>query len=136
MTWELPQVEQLLSQHEGWVVANEGDCICITNEDGLDAYLAISGEQILVESILFAKSQVKDAASLNETILKTHQIFPLTAVAITAVGEEEYYMAFGALSSQSKSESISKEVELLFLNISGFLDSYESFLKSKVGELQ
>lgn len=134
MTWELPQVEELLSQREGWVVANEGDCICITNEDGLDAYLAISGEQILVESILFAKSQVVDTAALNETVLKTHQIFPLTTVAITVVGDEEYYMAFGALSSQSNDDSITKEVELLFMNISGFLDAYESFLNSKVGE--
>lgn len=129
MTWELPQVEELLSQREGWVVANEGDCICITNEDGLDAYLAISGEQILVESILFAKSQVSDTAALNETILKTHQIFPLTTVAVTVVGEQEYYMAFGALSSLSKGDSITKELELLFLNIPGFLDAYESFLK-------
>lgn len=136
MTWELPQVEELLSQREGWVVANEGDCICITNEDGLDAYLAISGEQILVESILFAKSQVANTAALNETILKTHQIFPLTTVAITVVAEQEYYMAFGALSSQSKGDSITKEVELLFLNISGFLDAYESFLNAKVGESQ
>lgn len=136
MTWELPQVEELLAQQEGWVVANEGDCICITNEDGLDAYLAISGEQILVESILFAKHQVADTAALNEAILKTHQIFPLTAVAITEVGDEEYYMAFGALSSQSKGESITKEVELLFLNMSGFLDAYENFLNPKVGESQ
>ena len=134
--WELPQVEELLVKREGWVVADEGDCICITNEDGLDAYLAVSGEQILVESILFAKSQVVDVAGLNETILKTHQIFPLTTVAITAVEDEEYYMAFGALSSQSKAESIVIEVEQLFSNISGFLDAYESFLKPKVGASQ
>lgn len=134
MTWELPQVEELLAQRDGWVVANEGDCICITNEDGLDAYLAISGEQIIVESILFAKRQVLDPAALNETILKTHQIFPLTTVAITVVEDEEYYMAFGALSSQSRGESIIKEVELLFINISGFLDAYESFLNSTEGE--
>lgn len=133
MSWELPEVEALLNKREGWVVANEGDCICITNEDGLDAYLAISGEQILVESILFRKSQVVDAAALNDTILKTHQIFPLTTVAITTVDDEEYYMAFGALSSGTDAESILVEVELLFTNISGFLDAYESFLKPKLG---
>lgn len=133
MSWELPEVEALLNQRDGWVVANEGDCICITNEDGLDAYLAISGEQILVESILFRKSQVVDPAALNDTILKTHQIFPLTTVAITTVEDEEYYMAFGALSSGTDANSILVEVELLFTNISGFLDAYESFLKPKVG---
>ena len=90
----------------------------------------------LVESILFARNQVNDVAGLNETILKTHQIFPLTTVAITAVEDEEYYMAFGALSSQSKAESIVIEVEQLFSNISGFLDAYESFLKPKVGASQ
>lgn len=136
MTWELPQVETLLAQREGWVVANEGDCICITNEDGLDAYLAISGEQILVESILFSRRQIADAAGLNDTILKTHQIFPLTTVAITTVEDEEYYMAFGALSSHTDADSILVEVELLFSNIPGFLDAYESFLNPKLGVAQ
>lgn len=136
MTWELPQIEELLARREGWIVANEGDCICITNEDGLDAYLAVSGEQILVESILFAKSQVVDAAGLNETILKTHQIFPLTTIAITVVDDEEYYMAFGALSSKCDTDSILIEVEQLFSNISGFLDAYGNFLNPKVGVSQ
>lgn len=136
MTWELPKVEELLARRDGWVVANEGDCICITNEDGLDAYLAISGAQILVESILFSKRQVANVSSLNETILKTHQIFPLTTVAITTVEDEEYYMAFGALSAQCDAESILTEVEQLFVNIPGFLDAYENFLNAKAGVSQ
>lgn len=133
MTWELPQVEELLQQRDGWAVTNEGDCICITNEDGLDAYLAISGEQILVESILFSSRQVADVQGLNDTILKTHQIFPLTTVAITTVEDEQYYMAFGALSSHTDADSILVEIELLFSNLPGFLDAYESFLNTKVG---
>lgn len=129
MTWDLSGVEELLSKRDGWVVANDGECVCVTNEDGLDAYIAISGEQILVESILFAKSQVSDPAALNDEILKTHHIFPLTALAITKVEGEEYYMAFGALSSGSQAESLMVEVELLFSNLPGFLDAYENFLK-------
>ena len=48
MTWDLAQIESLLSKHEGWVVHHENDCLCVTNEDGLDAYVAVSGAQILV----------------------------------------------------------------------------------------
>lgn len=128
MTWNLSQLTDLLSTREGWAIHAENGCLCVTNEDGLDAYVAVSGEQILVESILFAKNQVKDAAGLNDEILKTHQVFPLTSIGITAVEHEEYYIAFGALSSQSKEESIYIEVETLFDNVAGFLDAYEDYL--------
>ncbi|MBQ0756084.1 MAG: DUF2170 family protein [Amphritea sp.] len=128
MSWNLSQLEELLSQQDGWVVHSENTCLCVTNEDGLDAYVAVSGAQIVIESILFAKNQVSDAAGLNEEILKTHQIFPLTTIGITLVDSEEYYIAFGALSSQSKDESIIIETEALFDNVTGFLDAYEDYL--------
>ena len=128
MSWDLAQLEELLSNHEGWAVHGENGCLCVTNEDGLDAYVAVSGAQILVESILFAKKEVSDTARLNEEILKTHQVFPLTTIGITTVEDEEYYISFGALSSQSKAESITIEVETLFDNVTGFLDAYEHFL--------
>lgn len=128
MTWDLSGIEELLSNREGWAVTHESDCVCVTNEDGLDAFIAISGEQILVETILFAKNQVSDVAALNDEILKTHHIFPLTAVAITKIDNEEYYMAFGALSSESAPETLLIEVELLFSNLPGFLEAYENFI--------
>lgn len=129
MTWDLSQLEGLLSKKTNWVVHSENGCLCVANEDGLDAYVATSGAQIIVESILFAKKQVKDVAGLNEEILKTHQVFPLTTIGVTTIDDEEYYIAFGALSSQSKEESIVVEVETLFDNVAGFLDAYEDFLK-------
>jgi hypothetical protein len=82
----------------------------------------------LVESILFAKNQVSDVAALSDEILKTHHIFPLTAIAITKIDNEEYYMAFGALSSESVAETLMIEVEMLFSNIPGFLEAYEHFI--------
>ena len=78
MTWDLNQLETLLADHKDLVITREENCLLIANTDGIDAWLAISGEQILVESLLFAKSEVKDHAALNEEILKTHMIFPLT----------------------------------------------------------
>lgn len=129
MGWNLTQVEEMLNKQDQWVLHREDEVLCITNTDGIDAYLAVSGEQIVVESILFAKSQVNDTAQLNDEILKTHQVFPLTTIGITAIDGVEYYIAFGALSSQSKEESIKIEIEALFDNIEGFLDAYENYLQ-------
>jgi uncharacterized protein len=129
MSWNLNTLEQLLSKNKDMAITMEDGCICITNDDGIDAYLAVSGEQIIVESLLFAKKQIKDVALLNDEILKTHQLFPLTTMGITQVSGEDYYMAFGALSSQSKEESILLEIQMLFQNIEGFLDAYQDHLK-------
>ncbi len=129
MSWDLSTIEGLLAKQSNWVVHSENDCLFITNEDGLDAYIAVSGAQIVVESILFASSSVADTSALNEQILKTHQVFPLTTIGITHVEGDDYYMAFGALSSQSKEESIIIEVETLFDNVAAFLDAYEDYLK-------
>ena len=102
MTWDLNQLEALLSDNQDLVVTKEQDCLLVANSDGIDAWLAISGEQIIIETLLFAKSEVKNCAVLNEEILKTHMLFPLTTVGISQVGGDEYYTAFGSLSSQSK----------------------------------
>lgn len=133
MAWDITQIQALLKDNEDYVVTLEQDCLLIANTDGLDAWLAISGEQIIVESVLFAASQVKDRSALDREILSTHMLFPLTTVGISVIDNEEYYIAFGALSSQSKQESIEIEVATLFQNVAGFLDAYESHL-STLGE--
>ncbi|MBU3021784.1 YjfI family protein [Aestuariibacter sp. A3R04] len=129
MTWDLEKLESLLQEHDDVVITREEDCLLIANQDGIDAWLAISGEQILVESLLFPASQVKDKAALDHEILSTHMVFPLTTVGISTIGGDEYYTAFGALSAQSKAESIVIEVETLFQNVASFLDAYETHLK-------
>lgn len=129
MTWDLSQLETLLNQSNDLVVTQEADCLLVANHDGLDAWLAISGEQIIVESLLFSTNEVKDNAALNEEILKTHMLFPLTTIGISSVAGEEYYTAFGALSSQSKEESVLIEIETLFQNVEAFLDAYQVHLK-------
>ncbi|TDF35199.1 DUF2170 family protein [Alteromonadaceae bacterium M269] len=128
MTWDLNQLETLLNQHDDLVVTRQDNVLLIANSEGIDAWLAISGEQILVESILFNTSEVKDTTALNEEILRTHMLFPLTTIGISSIGDEDYYVAFGALSSQSKESSIVIEVETLFQNVEAFIDAYQEHL--------
>ena len=130
MSWDLQQLSKLLGEQEQYVVTEEQNCLLIANEDGIDAWLAISGEQILVESLLFSVEDVADAASLNDEILRTHMLFPLTTVGISTVGGEDYYTAFGALSAQSKVESVLIEIDTLFNNVAAFIDAYQSQLTS------
>ncbi|GAC27849.1 DUF2170 family protein [Brumicola pallidula] len=130
MTWKLSQLAEIISAQEGYVVTHEADCLLIANEDGIDAWLAISGEQILVESLLFSLDEVRDSSALNEEILRTHMIFPLTTIGISSVAGNQYYTAFGSLSGQSKEESVLIEISTLFQNVEAFLDAYQDFLKS------
>lgn len=129
MTWDLNQLETLFSENDNLVVTLEENCLLIGNGDGLDAWLAISGEQIIIESLLFSTSEVKDSVALNEEILKTHMLFPLTTIGISNVAGQDYYTAFGALSSQSKAESIMIELTALFHNVEAFLDAYQEHLQ-------
>ena len=129
MTWDLNQLETLLNQHEDLVVTHQDNVLLIANSEGLDAWLAISGEQILVESILFNTNEVKDTAAFNEEVLRTHMLFPLSTIGISSIVDEDYYVAFGALSSQSKESSIMIEVETLFQNVEAFLDAYQEHLR-------
>lgn len=126
--WTVDQLVEILSKNDQWKIEQTDQTIIIHNQDGVSAYLAIAGEQILVEAPLFPMAMVADIAKLNDMILRTHEMFPLTNISIHTVDGDDYYIAFGSLSSQSKQESIVIEVATLFVNVEGFLDMYQSLL--------
>lgn len=129
MAWSLDELNTLLEKQQDLSVSKEGDAIFISNEDGIDAFITVSGEQLLVESLLCPVAQIRDTAAFDALILRTHKnVFPLTTLGITTIGDKEYYAAFGALSSESKSETVMIEIDTLFLNIEGMLEFFEEFL--------
>lgn len=123
-----PDLISALKEHEGWEIKENENALVITNEDNIDAFLAISGEQILVEVLLFNKSQISNPEALNDYVLKTHKMFPLTTIGINEIDGDEYYVAFGSLSSQSKLESVIIEVATLFRNVEAFIELYQEYL--------
>ena len=127
MTWDLDQLQGLLSEQTDLVITRESDCLLIANEDG-QTHGSQSAESKFV-NLLFAQSEVNDTTALNAAILRTHMVFPLTTVGISNLNGEDYYTAFGALSAQSKESSILIEVETLFQNVEAFLDAYQEYLK-------
>ncbi|MBW3698435.1 DUF2170 family protein [Vibrio sp. T187] len=128
MNWQISDLQEILGEHHGWSIEAAEQSLVITNEDGINAFLAVAGEQILVEVLLFNQSEVKDVNALNETILRTHKMFPLSTIGINDVNGDSYYTAFGSLSSQSKKESVVIEVATLFRNVEAFIDLYQEYL--------
>jgi len=107
---------------------DEGQCISVSNDEGIDAFVFAGEQQLIVESALFPASSVADSAKLNDLILRTHQLMPLTTICIQQINGEDYYVAFGSLSINSKDVVVIEEIETLFNNISEFLDIYNEYL--------
>ncbi|WP_299265056.1 DUF2170 family protein [uncultured Psychrosphaera sp.] len=128
MTWSNTSLKTLAESQPDWVVEAEGDCLSISNDEGIDAFVYVGSQQIIVETALFPASDVTDKAALNDLILHSHHLLPLTAICINKIGDQDYYVAFGALSVASKDSVVVEEIETLFVNTSEFLDLYNQFL--------
>lgn len=128
MTTRREQLLSLMNEQISFTAEVQGDCISISNDEGVDAFLVVGDNQIVVETILFPLSAVKDPAALNAQILRTHWMVPLSTLAISSIAGDEYYVAFGALSVDSKDEVIVEEVETLFANVPEFLELYSEHL--------
>lgn len=97
---------------------------------GLPIFIAIAGDQILVDSVLVYASQVKDPKSFNETVLRSRDLFPLSSIGIeTLPNGETFYNMFGALSAASSLTVIVHEVVTLAENVIHAADAYEDFFK-------
>ncbi|MCJ8313347.1 MAG: DUF2170 family protein [Saccharospirillaceae bacterium] len=131
MNWSHSTLKTLLEKNQNWLIESEGDCLSVSNDEGFDAFIYAGSEQLLVETALFPASAVKDSAKLNDLILRTHQLMPLTTICIHQIGDEDFYVAFGSLSINSKESVVLEEIEALFANVGDFLDMYNEFLKEE-----
>ena len=128
MAWSNDALKTLAESQPAWVVEPEGDCLSISNDEGIDVFVYVGDRQILVETALFPSATVSDTAALNELILRTHHLLPLAAICINKIAGEEYYVAFGALSVDSKDSVVVEEIETLFANVGEFLELYNEHL--------
>lgn len=128
MTWTTNELYELAAAQDDWVVEREGEVLSISNDEGLDAYIYAGEKQVVIETALFPADAVRDTAELNQLILETHQLVPLSTIGISVIGGDKYYVAFGSLSSASKPEVVIEEIETLFANTPEFLDLFSQYL--------
>ncbi|MAZ89243.1 MAG: hypothetical protein CL693_16560 [Cellvibrionaceae bacterium] len=99
----------------------------------LPLFLTVSGEQIIVESVLWSVAEVKDVAGFNEAVLRTHKYFPLSTISLDSMGADgDYYLMFGALSSTSILHNVVFEIEVLASNVIQATEAYSEFLSIPV----
>ncbi len=95
----------------------------------LPLFLAVVGEQIVVEALLWPVAQVRDAAAFNETVLRTHKLFPLSTIGIETLADgEPVYTMFGALSARSSLSNVLYEIETLADNVIKATEAYAAQL--------
>lgn len=102
----------------------------IMHEHGdLPLFMAVAGQQIVVEALLWPVSQVRDPARFNEDVLRTHRLFPLSTLGIDVLADgEAVYIMFGALSASSSLADVLYEVETLAGNVIRATEAYEGHL--------
>ena len=103
--------------------------LLMTHHGDLPVSIAIAGDQVLVDAVLWYASQVKDAATFNDTVLRSRDIFPLSSIGIeTMPNGETVYSMFGALSAASSLTVIVHEVMTLADNVIRAAEAYEELL--------
>lgn len=104
--------------------------VTVKNHGDLPVFVAVNGEQILVEASLFPVSAIANVAEFNDVALRSRSMFPLSSLAIEKDGYgEDQYVMYGALSASSPLENIVTEIETLAENILNAAEAFESFYK-------
>jgi len=97
----------------------------------LPLFIAVFGEQIVAEALLWPAADVADAAAFNNEVLRTHKLFPLSSISLETMPDgQSCYTMFGALSSASTLSDVVFEIELLADNVIKATEAYEGFLKA------
>lgn len=116
-----------------WIEGVEPSLELALHEYGdLPVFIAVGGEQIIVEALMWPVDQVQDPAAFNEHVLRTHQMLPLTTVGIELFGGVPCYTMFGSLDTHSSLANIAFEIETLAENVIAVTDAYAGFLRPEV----
>ena len=95
----------------------------------LPLFIAVFGEQVIVEALLWPTSDVRDLPAFNEEVLRTHKLFPLSSIGLERLADgTDCYTMFGALSSGSALSDVVFEIELLADNVIKATEAYENHL--------
>ena len=136
--WTLPSIRHALAQtsavRDGLIELEtiegaEPSLHLVMREYGdLSIFVAVGGEQIIVEAFLWPVAQVVDPAAFNAHVLATHKLLPLSTIAIQPVGGVPSYALFGSLDTHSSLANLMFEIETLAENAIHATDAYAPYL--------
>jgi len=97
----------------------------------LPIFIAVVGEQIIVESLLWQQSDVSNVSLFNDQVLRSRQLFPLSSIGIETLPDGQVvYTMFGSLSAGSSLSNVVTEIEVLATNVIRATEAYENLLNA------
>lgn len=100
--------------------------------DGLPVFVAVIGEQIIVDALLVEADDVLDVGEFNSAVLRSRDLFPLSSIGLETLPDgKEVYSIFGALSSASSLSNIATEIDTLLENIQRSTDVFSVYFKQE-----
>lgn len=95
----------------------------------LSIFVAVGGEQIIVEAFLWPVAQVLEPEVFNVHVLRTHKLLPLSMIALQDVGGVTGYTMLGELDARSSLANLMFEIETLADNVLNATDAYAAHLR-------
>ncbi|WP_115701038.1 DUF2170 family protein [Klebsiella pneumoniae] len=107
---------------------NDHSFIIIMNDYGdLQLNVLFTSRQIIIETIICPLSAIQRQDLFNAFILRHQKLHPLSSVAISRLKNDEYYVAFGALSLNSSLEDVVLEIATLAANALDLAELIEQY---------
>ena len=98
----------------------------------LPLFVAVGGEQVIVEALMWPVDDVLDAAAFNVHVLRTHKVLPLSTLGIDVISGVACYIMFGSLDTHSRLANVLFEIETLAENVLSAAEAYAPFLRPEV----
>lgn len=131
MAWNVDTIGSALLQSAtvNITIQKENDALVLTLADygDLPLNLLLTSRQIIIETLICPLRDIKRQDVFNAYLLRHQKLLPLTSVGISALGNEEYYVAFGALSLSSSLDDILLEIKTLAENALDLAELIDEF---------
>ncbi|QLR74732.1 DUF2170 family protein [Citrobacter freundii] len=120
MAWTPQVLTKALTNFHGLnidIISNEQSLIIKMNDYG-DLLLSIlfTSRQMIIETVICPVNNIQHQDAFNLFLLRNQKLLPLSSVGISRVRQDEYYVAFGALSLNSTLEDVVLEMITLVDN--------------------
>ena len=120
MAWTpqlLAEAVQTLPELNIDIEYNEQSLIIKMNDYGdLSLGILFTSRQIIIETVICPVCSINQKNEFNIFSLRNQKLLPLSSVGISRVQEDEYYVAFGALSLNSSLDDVVLEMTTLAEN--------------------
>jgi uncharacterized protein YjfI (DUF2170 family) len=96
----------------------------------LPIFMAVMGDQIIVDTLLIEASEIEDKALFNDAVLRSRDLFPLSSIGLETLPDgTAVYSMFGALSAESSLTNVVTEIETLVENVQRATQALSHFFK-------